>query len=335
MGLTALRRIQIGAQGDIDTAAAATHIMHVSDSWVDDKSAIITPRQAVGRMVPPTRSYVGSYYAEIGMESDATYEELPYILEAAIKLVSPSNPGTGTGYLYDYDFPISAQNTIRYYTVEGGDDQQEYEASGCFVRNFELSWAAPSLPGGDGVWHYTSLWGGRQVSKDTFTGSLNVTAIETIGTPTVYLDTTLANIGITPMEATVLGVRFTWNEVNSPIPTADGQRYYTYTKQDHYNNPPQMQLVLEHDAFGEAAYDAWLGGTQAAIQAKSEGTTLTGTYSKKTFQLDFYGTPVGGISWGSQLGDNTITVTYESRYYDTTTDLAGQILVVNALSALP
>lgn len=333
MGMTALRRVQIGKETTMGTLVAATKIMHVNDAWLTDKRSRIAPKQAVGRMIPPTRVYTGSEYSEIVLASDATYEELPYILNAAINGATPSGPGGDGQYTYTYAFPITGQGTLFYYTIEGGDDQQEYEAGGGFVRSFELNWTAPQLPGGDGTWQYTSTWGAQGVAKSTFTGSLNVTTIETITAPKIYLDTTLANIGQTQKTLTLLAASFKWQE-NLPISTGDGTATYTYTKQSTWDNIPTLSLTFEHDATGEAEYDAWVAGTQAAIRLYSTGSVIGGA-TTKAFTLDFYGTQSAEPTWGSQQGDDTITVVYENRYYDTTSDLAGQIIIVNALSALP
>ncbi len=335
MGITPLRRVYIGKEVTAGSQAAATHIMRTDAAWLEDKALVVHPKQPVGRMIPATRTYVPRKYGEITMVSDATYEELGYILNAALVGVEPV-ADAGTAYFATYPFPITAQATKYTYSIEAGDDQQEFEANYGLVRSFTLDWKAPGAGGEDGAWSYTAVWNTQAVAKDTFTAALSVTAIETILSPACYIDTNLATIGITEKTATLRSASFKWQE-NIPQWHAGGSTEYDSVLQNTWDNVPTLTLEYEFDAVGEAQYDAWLAGTQQAFRLKSLGTALSGgsTYANKTFILDFYGTPIGEPTWGSAGGNDTITLTYDNRYYDTASDLAGQIIIAHALSALP
>ena len=95
----------------------------------------------------------------------ATYEQLLHILEAGVKTVSSSQDGTGSGYIYEYVFPTTAANSIKTYTIEGGDNTEEEEFTYGFVESFTLSGAPGEsvMMGAD--------WVGREVSTGTFTAS--------------------------------------------------------------------------------------------------------------------------------------------------------------------
>jgi hypothetical protein len=73
-------------------------------------------------------------------ETEATFEQLPYLLAAGVEnLVTGVADGGGSGKIYQYDFPTTSKNTIKTYTVEGGDDQEKEEFSYGFVETFKLS----------------------------------------------------------------------------------------------------------------------------------------------------------------------------------------------------
>lgn len=338
-GIVPLRRCQIGKQDSLaGGAVAATKIMHVNATWLHNRQVVISPRQPVGRMISPHRVYIPSTGGDVQMESDCTYEELPYILDCALGTATPVRDLTG-GYLYAYVLPISTQPTLSYYTLELGDDQQEYEAPGGFVHDFELLWQAPPPGGGggeNGAWHYRALWQTQAVSKSTFTASLALTTVETVLAPKLYIDTNLANLGATQQTTTLLGASLKWGN-NIGVLTGDGTQAFTFVKTVVFDNEPTLTLTLEHDAFGEALYDNFVAGTQMAVRLTSEGSSIPGgsTYTKKTLQINFYGTILEPPAFGEQNGDNTITAVLTNRYYDTTVDNAGTILVFNDLSALP
>lgn len=339
MGILGMRFVQLGKQANLGTAVAATTRIWCEPTWPHNKASVVRRKAAVGRLVPAHRVVVVRKWGELPMVMDATFEQICYPLGAGIVGVAGVQDGAGSGYVRTYPLPVNSSPTLYYYTLEGGDNQQEYEIKDAFIPTFQLSWKAPGEGGGeDGLWMVNATWTGSEVTKDTATAALTLPTVESILSPKVYVDA-VGSIGTTQKTQTLLAADFTYRQ-NRAVWHANGAQTFdqVVAAKGAFASPSTLQLTFEHDATGEAEYDAWLAGTQRAIRLISTGAAL-GTpgdvYSYKTFQLDFYGTLVGEPEIGEQDGDNTITFTYEHSYYDTVTDDAGQIVVVNELAALP
>ncbi len=340
MGPLGMRYVQIGKQTLLGTAVPATSRMWCDPTWPNNKASVVHRRYAVGRMVPAHRTVVVRKWGELPMVMDATFEQLGYILNAGVIGVAGVKDGAGSGYVYTHPFPDNAANTLYYYTLEGGDNIQNYELQDAFCPTFKLSWKAPKEGGGeDGMWMIEATWNGSLVNKTAITAALTLPTIETILAPKVYIDAPAGPIGTTQKEQTLLEAVFTYRQ-NRAVWHANGAQTFDQVVggKGSFSSPSTLELTFEHDAVGVAEYDAWLAGTQRAIRLLSEGSALgtPGTaYTYKTLQLDFYGTLVGEPTVGESDGDNTIKFTYENSYYDTATDDAGSIILVNELTALP
>ena len=74
-----------------------------------------------------------------------------------------SQDGTGSGYVYTWALATNSTNTLYFYTIETGDNQEEEEAAYCFVESFKLTGTQK-----EGVM-MSAEWLGRQVATGTFT----------------------------------------------------------------------------------------------------------------------------------------------------------------------
>jgi len=156
-------------EANAGTAVASTTIWR-GLGVLDDKREIKFPDENVGIIGGTDRSYVSQLAGAISFESvEATFEQLPHILEAGVKLVGTGvADGAGSGKIYAYPFPTTALNTIKTYTIEGGDNQQAEEMEYAFVDSFKLS----GNPGE--ALMMDAQWIGRQVTNTTFTGQYNL-----------------------------------------------------------------------------------------------------------------------------------------------------------------
>jgi hypothetical protein len=127
-GIKALRKIQLGREATAGTAVAATTVYRGLGT-IEDQRKLVFPNEDVGLVVATDRAYTAQYLAALSMEStEATFEQLPHILEAGIKSIGTGvADGVGTGKIYDYVLPEASKNTIKSYTIEGGDDRKKME----------------------------------------------------------------------------------------------------------------------------------------------------------------------------------------------------------------
>ena len=163
-GVKPLRRLQLKKESVAGTNVAAS-VIYRGMGMGRDATETRFPEEDIGKMMQDVaRGYEVRNMAEITFEeSDATFEQLPYFFEAGVEAETPTQDGAGSGYIYTYNFAVSAQNTINTYSIEGGDDQQAYEASYCFVKELTLTGSD------EGVLSIAGDWVGRDWTKTTFT----------------------------------------------------------------------------------------------------------------------------------------------------------------------
>jgi len=122
-GVKALRKIQLGDESPAGTAVAASTIWRGLGA-IEDQREVVFAEEDVGVLPGVDRTYTPKLLAALAMEeTEATFEQLPYILEAGVKSVSGVKDGDGSGYAYTFAFPTTAANTPLTYTIEMGDNQ--------------------------------------------------------------------------------------------------------------------------------------------------------------------------------------------------------------------
>lgn len=334
-GIKVLRKIQLGGETTAGTAVAADFIWRGIATGLEDTREKVRPEENVGITSMTTRQYTPSVGAQLSMAAtEATFEQLPHILEAGIAEATATQDGAGSGYIYQYDFPTTARavGDIKTYTIEAGDNQQAEEMAYAFVSDFTISMNAGE------AWQIEATWRGREASTTTFTGALSIPAVEEILTQKtkLYIDAASGTIGTTEISCTLLSA--TLNITTGWIPrwTASGELYFCVAEDQGLRGT--LELTFLHNATAVATKANWRADTPALVRLEAEGSDLSSagtTYSVKTARID-----VAGV-WntfedadGDDEGTNTAVATLDLGY-DTTAALLGSILIVNELTALP
>lgn len=331
-GIRALRKIQMGREATAGTAVAATTIWRGTGT-IEDKREVVFPEEDVGYLSGIDRSYIPKLDAALSMDSiEATYEQLPHIFEAGIRTDTPAQDGAGSDYIYEYVFPTTSKNTLKTYTLEGGDDQQAEEMEYSFVESFTLEGAA-----GEALM-MSAEWRGRQVTDTTFTAGQSIPSVEEIlvSKGKIYIDDVSGTIGTTQKTSTLLGL--TLNVTTGWIPkyTADGNKYFTFIQ----STPPEvtLQLTFEHDGTATAEKTNWRNETARLIRLEFEGETAFATpgttYSYNTFRIDMAGKWETFDKLGEQDGNDIITATFRARY-NSTSALFVLFVIATELATLP
>lgn len=331
-GIKALRIIKLGRETTAGTAVAATTIWRGMGT-IEDQRETVFPAENVGYLSGLSRSYQPKLGAALSMDSiEATYEQICHVLEAGIKLVQTgAADGSGSGKIYAYPLPVTAGNTTRTYTIEGGDNIAAEEMEYSFVPEFTLDGEAGK------ALMISSSWVGRQVSTATFTASVALPTVEEIlfSKCVLYADTVAGTIGATTQSNTLLKASIKVTTGLIPVYTGSGQLYYSFVKQTE----PEvtMSITYEHDSLSIAEKAFWVAGTPRQLRLKFTGSAFTtaGTaYSAKTFIIDMAGKWESFSKIDEQDGNDILTGTFRARY-DSTAALFASITAVNALTSLP
>lgn len=329
-GIKKLRKLQMGREATAGTAVAATTLWR-GEGTIEDQREIMMVEEDVGYLSGLDRTYTPKYMAALAMDAvEATFEQFPHILEAGVRTDTPDADGTGSGYVYEYVFPTTALNTLKYYTIEGGDNQAAEEMEYSFVQDFTLSGEAAA-----GI-EMSASWVGRQVSTSLFTTGVSMPDVDVMifGKSELYIDAVAGSIGGTQKTSTFLAASLDVDTGWRPVFTGDGELYYTFVK----NIGPVITLdvTFEHDGTATAEIAAKNAETPRQIRWKIEGPALgtAGTYTYKTVMVDLAGKWESFDKIGDQDGNDIVTGRFVARY-NSTADLFAEITVVNELSALP
>lgn len=331
-GIKSLRKIQMGAESTAGTAVAATGLWR-GHGTIEDAREVKFTEEDIGYLSGVDRSYTPKLLAKLAMEpASATFEQFPYLCAASISnVVSGSADGVGSGKIYTYTAPTTSKNTIKTYTLEGGDDQEEEEMEYSFVEDWTLEGK-----GGEALM-MSANWLGRQVTVSTFTGAIALPSVEDIifSLGKLYIDAVGGTIGTTQISSAFLGAKIRYKSGWVPVWTANGQKYFTFAKVTE----PELtfDITFEHDADGAARKVDWRAETARKIRLQWEGSNLTTpgtTYSKKTLRLDCAAKIEKVTKLGEINGNDILTASFRSRY-NSTAALFAQVVVVNEVAALP
>lgn len=328
-GIRKLRKLQIGLEASTDpgTEVNATTYLRLNGT-IEDNRETVHPDEDVGYLWGANRSYSSKEQAVLTVAGEATFEQLPYILNAGVKGVSPTTD-TGSGYIYTYDFPQTDSDSVYTYTIEGGDNQGAELMTYSFVPEFTLSGSIGQ------AWMVSATWNGRTVEPTTYTNGLSLPPVEEIlFTKTkLYIDSDTDPIGTTQIVSTLINAELSvslWR----PVWTADGNLYYSFVK---VSQPKAtLNMTFEHNSNAIAEKALWRTNTNRLVRLRAEGRALTsaGLYTNKTMIIDLAGSYSKWDKIDEIDGNDVISCTFVVGY-NANFGGAGRIVIVNDLSTLP
>lgn len=337
IGVKALRKIQLGLEGSsAGVAQSATNVL-IGEGTLKDTRETVFQMGDVGQFLGNQNTRVSRYGGELVFNAEASFEQLPYTLNAAIDLATSTVDGLGSGYIYAYSMPTIAPTTPTTYTLEGGDnisadvDVMVYS----YVPEFTLSGK-----GGEPLM-LSSTWKGRSIdlaSGLAFTSDIAVPTVETIlfSRGKLWIDTASDAIGTTTADNTFMAFELKYNSGLKEVWTADGLTAPTFSFLKMTAPVATIDVTFEHDSTAQAQKAAWRAGTAARLRMRFDGSSLTtGTvYDNKTLIIDAYGKWIDIDKLDEIDGNDIVKGTLAVRYDSAGTSLAMDITVVNALSAL-
>lgn len=329
-GIRAFRKIQLGRETTAGTAVAATTIWR-GVGTIEDQRELTVVEEDIGFFSGGDRSYISKLYAALSMdETPATFEQLPYILEAGVKAVQTGASGGGSAKEYIYTMPTSSPNTLAVYTLEGGDNQQAEKMEYSFVDQFKIS----GKPG-EAVM-MSADWFGRQATNASFTGALSLPTVEDIlfQKGKLYIDDVSGTMGTTQVSNSFLGMDLTVKTGVTPVWTGDGNLYFSFTKA--VRPEVTLEITFEHDSSSVAEKTNWRNLTSRLIRVQFDGTALTtaGTnFANKALRIDLAGKWSKFDKIDEMDGNDIIKATFVAKYNATAAKFA-EFTVCNTLTSL-
>jgi hypothetical protein len=308
MGSRILRRLQLGQESVAGTAVSATTIWGGPAEGIENTSKSVWVQQDIGRLTPGMRTYMPTIGAAYAMpETEATFQQLPHVLQAAFGKVTPTADGSGSDHIYTYALSGTSSIVPQTYTMEAGDDQQAYYMAYSFVPKFKLSGKLEQAV------MVSADWVGRQRIKRAFTSSLSVpTNLKEIlfGNGKLWIDDGGGVFGTTLKSNTLLGFEMDVETGLTPRFTADGNLYFSRTMQ----GVPKItaKITFEHDTTGVSEQDKWEAQAIRMVRLEWTGPALTTagtTYSNQTFRIDMVGMWDSFAALGEDKGVDTVTGT--------------------------
>lgn len=324
-GVIPLSKIQIGREGTLGTAVDCTEILRVEGAFINDSREIQPVNENVGLLVDTDRVVTPSLAAAISIpENNATFEQIAHILEMGVKAATPAADGGGSGYVYTYDLPTTAQLTPKTYTAEGGDDQQAVLVEALFAEEFTISGnVREPLKFSAGLF-------GRQAANDSFTSGAVLLDVEEMlfQNCKFYLNDAGSGFGATLLSNYLLG--FTLNVRTGYVArfTANGNLYYSYLKQ--VKPEYTLDLRVEHDSNAEAEITKGRARTARLARILCEGSALSsaGSYSKKSFIVDLAGKYSAIPAIEDDEGSSVMSFSLRGGY-NATAGTMGKFILVN------
>lgn len=326
-----LSKLQAGREATAGTEVDATTVLRGTGT-LEDLITMEFPDENVGIIGGTDRSCIPWKEGKLTWNSNLTFEQFLHTLEAGLKTVGTgAADGSGTGKIYAFPLHTTAINTIKTYTLEGGDNSGAEVMTFSWVESFQLSWQPRQSA------KLSTVWFGKFPDPGEFTAAISVPAVEdVVNSPKLYIDAVTTYPATTLKTASLLGLTMSVKTGQGWIPTANGD---IEPDSQSLITPPEVTLdiTLKNDATGIAEKAAWAAQTARSIKLLFEGTatgTPGSTYSKKTIIIQLVGK---WESFGAPEeidGVNVVTGKFRA-LYNATAGAQGQITVVAELNTVP
>jgi hypothetical protein len=302
----------------------------------DDDRIMIMPDENIGVSSLTSRIYTPGLLASLSFpETEATFEQVQHIYESGIKTVTLSQDGAGTDYIGVYPLPWEDANSLKFYTIEGGDNKVAEEIEYCFTSEFTLSGKINEAI------KMSHKMQGRQATVSSFTGALSAPAVHEMmfNKSKLYIDNVGGTIGTTQIVNTWIGFNLKVMTGWKAQPTGDGNLYFSFA--DFIGAKATLELLeLEflHNATSAAERVLYRAGTPRQLRIITEGgavATPGTTYSVLTHLINGAGVYTAfGPPNEENEGSNVEKATFEFAY-DPTAAKFLEFTTVNELSAVP
>jgi len=334
-GVDVGRKVQFGGETVAGTAVAATAYWRGLAGMPDDRRKVVFPEEDIASASGKDRTYTPMLEAGLELpETEATFEQLPYVFESGIKAVGTGvADGAGGGRLYTYAMPIDVAtlNTVKTRTIEAGDNQSVEEMEYSFIESFKLTGKQNE------ALKVSSVWGGRQWTVSSFTAGLSLPSVETIlfSKGKLYIDNEGGTIGGTQVSSSLLGMELSCKTGWRRVYTGDGNLFFGAIEFVREQMEILLQLTFRHNASAVSEKAGWRAETARQVRLQWDGSAVTaGTkYSAKALRIDLAGKWEKFERIASEGGIHTSTGVLRVRH-NATANLFAVFEACNSLASL-
>ena len=342
-GLRAFKYLQISnPENTPGTAEAATEILYPSSvSGTTHDTVWFQPNQDRNNLALHVEDQIKvSADAMLEIESEIYDRMAVFAFSNAIRgnvtATQPDNINKPNNYEWDFTPSLNTTgntpdetNGIDTFTVEFGDNVQDYEGEYAFTESIEIT-GTPNEP-------VTMSWSSRvrQVTTTTKTAALSDVATAHFATnkAQIYIDSTYAGIGTTAVNDLLLGFTWTFETGFTPRYTSSSNLYYSGMNED--KKAPVLEMTFRRDdTNSEAEKTKFLNGTTTYIRIAlvSDTEMDSGENNPEYIYLDGAYQYTEWNAYEDDDGINTVTVTATGRYDATASKMMG-VTVGTTMSA--
>ena len=339
-GQTRFRKLQVGKQSVIGTAVPATRVLPYSGLILYDP-ARTDPTVDVGSLDPVLPPYMlAPVVTMAGATGPLAFNDLAVRASAGIMGgVSPTGPTGATAYTWTFQAASLTADPFDFYSVQTGDDTADASGDGTNGYGGVIDTLSQVMADDLSPWTVTDDWVFANATYGNRTGSLSVASAPAwvFGADTaVYLDSTAANIGITPLASAVRGISIRIANNLDQKRFADGSNV-RFALQSYGRAARTIEVTVTAEKTAAVIAEAiTLDDTPTPnryIKILTASTELAGTAIP--YKAEWY-FPLRLISVadGAIGGNTNLTLTYHG-FYDSTLLYALKLIVVNKLASLP
>jgi hypothetical protein len=341
--LTAFKKqIQIGNESTPGTAVAATEALlavmeadltsHVFHYPEDDRNLLAEHKG---------NEFKVSDTAELQITGNVNHRHAPFLFGSTIRgNITPTQPDATNepnAYLWTYQGGLTTGNTpditngIDTYTIEFGDNLDDYEAEYCFTKTLTIT-GEPNEP----VKFEWAITAAQITAGITPTPDLTIQTVQYFpsNTCSFYIDTSYANIGNTVKTDLLKSWTWTLETMFTPRFTASG----TFVLKGVNEHWKKVELELEYlrGTLSEVEKALWVAGSPTYLRIKLLGGNELDS-SQSNFPYIYLDGAFHYSEWAAPEdsdGARTETVTAQS-FYDSTGTRDFEVAVFTDLATWP
>jgi len=334
-GIKALRQIQMSQETTQGTPTSDYYVWRGVGTLQDSRESVF-PEEDIGIFGGVDRQYFPKTGATLEMdEIEATFEQLPFILDSAINNPTPTTD-TGTDIIRTYTWPIVSSDTfsstdLQTISFKCGDNNEVEKFAFGYVKEFTLSGNAGE------AWKVKATWDGREVASDSDgfeTATLQTVEDMLFSKTKLYIDESSDTIGTTLVSDTLINATLSVITGWQGVHTASGRIDLSFLKQ--VKPEIKLDVTFEHNATATAEKAKWHAKSTRLLKLLCEGSavaTAGATYTYKSLVINLAG------KWDTfekidEIDGNDVVTGHFIARYNSTSALFASMVVVNEVATI-
>ncbi len=302
-----LLTVQAGKETTPFTAVTATvkrGLLEVPEFNNDNEGELLIGQ--TGTLSPGDVALVNSQSSSLAIGGTATYEDLPYELDALCGVATPSGSGT---YTYAHNGQLAAIPSVRVQTFEIGDQQSasaNYRLAGCHLKSLEITQNVKEAA------KFKAEYIGGVITSQALTAALSYRALNPLHYShlTFFLDTWAGTLGATALTATMYQYAL---KIDTKRNLGWLLGALTPEDVDHDTWDVTLDATMKFNATSKALVDALIGSTAQQRQLRIKYTDGT-----RIFQIDLPGTLTPKFkAWDDRSNTLLVKFTMRATYHAT------------------